>query len=117
MRDIQFEIQNNEFVKLLLESIGDGIFVLDLHGRQIVLEDLSIEIGIPDRLPLLIKDQKEADIRVKAPLKSSLTKEKLIDILQESNWNKAEVARRVGLSRASIWKYMKKWDIPLQPSK
>ncbi len=44
-----------------------------------------------------------------------LTKEKMIELLQESGWNKAEVARRVGLSRASIWKYMKKWDIPLQP--
>ena len=35
MQDIEFEIQNNEFVKLLLESIGDGIFVLDTHGRII----------------------------------------------------------------------------------
>ncbi len=45
----------------------------------------------------------------------SLTRKKLIDVLHKSDWNKAEVARRVGLSRASIWKYMKKWDIPLQP--
>ncbi|MFH2067387.1 MAG: hypothetical protein ABIK15_19455 [Pseudomonadota bacterium] len=29
-----------------------------------------------------------------------------------SDWNKAEVGRRVGYSRAAIWKYMKKWDIP-----
>ncbi|MCK5350753.1 MAG: diguanylate cyclase, partial [Desulfobacula sp.] len=46
---------------------------------------------------------------------SPLTREKLIELLHDSEWNKAEVARRVKLSRASIWKYMKKWDIPLQP--
>jgi len=35
MESIQFELQHNEFVKLLLESIGDGIFVLDTHGAII----------------------------------------------------------------------------------
>ncbi|MCD4677693.1 MAG: PAS domain S-box protein, partial [Desulfobacula sp.] len=35
MKDIEFEIKNNEFVKLLLESIGDGIFVLDTYGKII----------------------------------------------------------------------------------
>ena len=41
-----------------------------------------------------------------------LVRETLLVFLKECDWNKAEVARRVGLSRASIWKYMKKWDIP-----
>jgi DNA-binding NtrC family response regulator len=41
-----------------------------------------------------------------------LVRETLLVLLKECDWNKAEVARRVGLSRASIWKYMKKWDIP-----
>ena len=35
MKNIEYEIQNNEFVKLLLESIGDGVFVLDTHGTII----------------------------------------------------------------------------------
>ena len=43
-----------------------------------------------------------------------LTRKSLLEILNDSDWNKAETARRVGLSRASIWKYMKKWDIPMQ---
>lgn len=43
-----------------------------------------------------------------------ITPESLSALLEECGWNKAEVARRVGLSRAAIWKYMKKWDIPLQ---
>ena len=44
----------------------------------------------------------------------NLTKEILIDLLDQCNWNKAEVGRRINKSRTSVWKYMKKWDIPLQ---
>ncbi|WP_080804585.1 sigma-54 interaction domain-containing protein [Desulfamplus magnetovallimortis] len=43
-----------------------------------------------------------------------LTREYLMQLLHESDWNKAEVGRRIGKSRTSVWKYMKKWDIPLQ---
>ncbi|MCD6295279.1 MAG: sigma 54-interacting transcriptional regulator [Deltaproteobacteria bacterium] len=43
-----------------------------------------------------------------------LTRETLLDLLNNCQWNKAEVSRRVGVSRTSIWKYMKKWDIPLK---
>ncbi len=43
------------------------------------------------------------------------TRELLMETLAASDWNKAEVARRLGFSRAAIWKYMKKWDIPLTP--
>jgi transcriptional regulator of acetoin/glycerol metabolism len=38
-----------------------------------------------------------------------------MDLLAECGWNKAEVARRLGRSRTSVWKYMKKWGIPLNP--
>jgi DNA-binding NtrC family response regulator len=43
-----------------------------------------------------------------------ITRERLVRLLEACDWNKAEVARQVGLSRTAIWKYMKKWDIPLQ---
>jgi PAS domain S-box-containing protein len=43
-----------------------------------------------------------------------LSREVLIEVLEECDWNKAEAARRVNLSRTTIWKYMKKWNIPLQ---
>jgi biotin operon repressor len=42
-----------------------------------------------------------------------LTKEYLLALLEESNWNKAEVGRKIQKSRTSVWKYMKKWKIPL----
>jgi transcriptional regulator with PAS, ATPase and Fis domain len=43
-----------------------------------------------------------------------IDREQLLDILRESGWNKAEAARRIGISRTAVWKYMKKWDIPLR---
>ncbi len=48
------------------------------------------------------------------PMKKKLTKENLLKLLDVCEWNKAEVARRAGLSRTAIWKYMKKWGIPLK---
>ena len=46
--------------------------------------------------------------------RKKLTKELLLEHLAACDWNKAEVGRRVGLSRTAIWKYMKKWEIPLE---
>lgn len=47
--------------------------------------------------------------------RKKLSRETLMELLDQCDWNKAEVARQVGLSRTAVWKYMKKWDIPLQP--
>ncbi len=44
-----------------------------------------------------------------------VTKDELLNLLEECDWNKLEVSRRVGVSHTAIWKYMKKWDIPLKP--
>lgn len=41
-------------------------------------------------------------------------KEQLIQLLKECDWSKAEVARRLDVSHTAIWKYMKKWEIPLK---
>ncbi len=46
--------------------------------------------------------------------KPSVSKEELLALLHECNWNKKEVSRRVGVSHTAIWKYMKKWEIPLK---
>ncbi|RLC30893.1 MAG: hypothetical protein DRH32_05050, partial [Deltaproteobacteria bacterium] len=41
-------------------------------------------------------------------------REILLELLEQCDWNKAEVSRRIGVSRTAVWKYMKKWDIPLK---
>jgi transcriptional regulator of acetoin/glycerol metabolism len=47
-------------------------------------------------------------------MRQKLSPETLRELLDECDWNKAEVGRRVGLSRTAIWKYMKKYNIPLK---
>ncbi len=71
-------------------------------------------------LPLEIRQANPGDTRSKQSFLNrsvkgkKVTKESLLQLLDDCSWNKAEVARQVGLSRTAIWKYMKKWDIPLQ---
>jgi len=87
-----------------LANAIEHAFVL-CSGKMIESEDLPLEIRGLDLSSNGASSQSD----------STLSREKLLELLLASDWNKAEVARRLGLSRASIWKYMKKWDIPLQP--
>lgn len=74
----------------------------------------------PDHLPLEIREAKHtyaapSDIlSEKHRGHQSLNRELLVEKLQESDWNKAEAARRLGISRTAVWKRMKQWEIPLQ---
>ncbi len=91
-----------------LENAVEHAFVLRNKGK----------IGVFD-LPLEIRQMRYAPKNSTAVSASrsriQLDRRKLLDILDACGWNKAEAARRVGLSRTAVWKYMKKWDIPLQP--
>ncbi len=49
-----------------------------------------------------------------AAKRKNLSKIELIALLNDCDWNKAEVSRRLGVSHTSVWKYMKKWAIPLR---
>ncbi len=100
-------------IRELINAI-EHAFVL-CSDRQIYISDLPVEVIKPKTKQIRVENQKiTTDVKkVRKPI--SLNKKRLIALLQDCGWNKAEVARQVGLSRASIWKYMKKWDIPMQP--
>jgi len=95
-----------------MENAVEHAFVL-CNRRQIEMDDLPIEIRHPDRAAACAGTIK--DDAPKTARRRKMKKQELIDLLGACDWNKAEVGRRVGLSRTAIWKYMKKWDIPLQP--
>jgi len=97
-----------------LANAIEHAFVL-CSGREIYISDLPFEIRTPSVMNVSSVNSLQIKPEYIRPQRQKLTKEILLHYLHESNWNKAEVGRRVGLSRASIWKYMKKWDIPLQP--
>ncbi len=96
-----------------LANAIEHAFVL-CSDRDIELDDLPLEIREMNAMAPPCEQRRTLHKPGPTRPTAKLTREKLLDLLHESSWNKAEVARRVGLSRASIWKYMKKWDIPLQ---
>jgi transcriptional regulator with GAF, ATPase, and Fis domain len=97
-----------------LANAVEHAFVL-CSDRQIELDDLPIEIREPDSVTRSVAEGTDLQVKTNPRPPHLLTHKKLMTLLDDCGWNKAEVGRRVGLSRASIWKYMKKWDIPMQP--
>ena len=92
------------------ENSIEHAFVL-CEGEHIDIFDLPVEIRqLEYRLDFT---KVHATGKSTGTLRTKLTRELLLETLEASNWNKAEVARRVGFSRAAIWKYMNKWNIPL----
>ncbi len=97
-----------------LENAIEHAFVLRDQGR-IHADDLPIEIRQPSLISVPPGRQSFSGGQPSPVKRKKVTKALMLDLLEECDWNKAEVGRRVGLSRTAIWKYMKKWNIPLQP--
>ncbi|MGM0451875.1 MAG: sigma-54 interaction domain-containing protein [Thermodesulfobacteriota bacterium] len=92
-----------------LENAIEHAFVL-VNGDQIGIFDLPVEIRQMEYYAA--RPPEPSNSRPTRP-KQKVTRALLVELLQECAWNKAEVARRLGRSRTSVWKYMKKWGIPL----
>jgi two-component system, NtrC family, response regulator HydG len=93
-----------------LKNAIEHAFVI-CGGDMIELEDLPLEIRDPAcHPPMRVVKTVTRPRRRRKP-----TKRQLVVWLEAMAWNKAEVARRTGLSRTSIWKYMKEYGIPLKP--
>lgn len=95
-----------------LENAMEHAFVL-CQEDPIDVFDIPVEIRQVDYFPRSPDRTPWCPPKGSAALK--LNRDILLRLLTECQWNKAEVARRVGLSRAAIWKYMKKFEIPLKP--
>ena len=98
-----------------LENAIEHAFVI-CNSNIIKLKDLPIEIRETDNYLKNIHNiyNNNHNNLHKDDKTVKLTKDMLLNLLEECNWNKAKVGRRIQKSRTSIWKYMKKWDIPLQ---
>jgi transcriptional regulator of acetoin/glycerol metabolism len=92
-----------------LENAIEHAFVLCRSGR-IELEHLPLEIRRPGSVLCDFGRRSRSPASAARPL----TPEDLKDLLRACGWNKAEAARRIGVSRTAVWKYMRKWGIPLK---
>jgi len=87
-----------------LENAIEHAFVI-CQGNRIELFDLPVEVR---RIQYNNSNGRSKNER------QSITREGLISILEECDWNKSMAGRRLGCSHTTIWKYMKKWDIPMK---
>ena len=94
-----------------LENAIEHAFVL-CAGDEIDVFDLPVEIRRMEYQPMAAS--RPVFPPQHRPKRAKLTQVLLLELLEKYDWNKAEVARQVGLSRTAIWKYMKKWNIPLK---
>ena len=93
-----------------LENAIEHAFVLCANDT-IDAFDLPLDIRQKEYDPYSDKTPHKAQKASSKQIKHS--RESLIELLDECDWNKAEAGRRAGVSRTSIWKYMKKFKIPL----
>jgi len=93
-----------------LENAVEHAFVL-CDRDEIAAGDLPVEVREKGYHPAQALD--EPVTRERTRRREKLSRESLLELLDACDWNKAEVGRRAGLSRTAIWKYMKKWEIPL----
>jgi PAS domain S-box-containing protein len=92
-----------------LENAVEHAFVLCRTGR-IELEHLPLELRRPSAARF---DCGRRSGAAPAPARP-LTAEDLRSLLHACAWNKAEAARQLGISRTAVWKYMRRWGIPLK---
>ncbi|NOY80013.1 MAG: PAS domain S-box protein [Kiritimatiellaeota bacterium] len=87
-----------------------GLFDLPVEIRMTELRRIECERRAPG--PLLETRGRTAGVR---PARPALTRENLLAVLRESNWNKAEAGRRLGVARTTVWRKMRQWGVPLEP--
>jgi len=99
-----------------LENAIEHAFVTCGQGNVDSL-DLPLEIRRTD-----IKDRicgspnaPISDAPAPKPPRRTATKEEIVTLLKECNWNKAEVARRLGITRTQVWRRMVQLGIPMSP--
>jgi PAS domain S-box-containing protein len=96
-----------------LENAIEYAFVV-CQGSLINNEDLPAELLGKPLIEFSASNNNIAVANSSNENKSILrSKEKLENLLENCNWNKAEAGRQLGVSRTAVWKWMKKHKIPL----
>jgi two-component system response regulator HydG len=88
------------------------------QGSEIGLFDLPPELRMTEFRTAECRGRTKTEVPGKPTAASgATTREQLVKMLESCGWSKAEAARRLGLNRATIWRKMKQWDIPMEPTK
>jgi PAS domain S-box-containing protein len=99
-----------------LQNAIEYAFVLCPHGR-LLRNHLPPEIIHPkppvaDSAPApQLPQPRRPDLSTRRTLRNP---QKLRELIEACDWNKAEAARQLGVSRTALWNWMKRHDIPMQ---
>ncbi len=97
-------------VRELEHAIEHAFVLCDMKG-SVDPFDLPVEIRQAEYQPLdPPRPEKTQNYRSEVPI----NQQTLTELLWECGWNKAEAARQLGISRTAVWKYMKRFNIPLK---
>jgi PAS domain S-box-containing protein len=94
-----------------LENAIEHAFVT-CRGGEIAPLDLPIELRRAELRSRLCDERLTTETK---PRSKAATREELIAVLHETGWNKAEAARRLGITRTQVWRRMTQLGIPLSP--
>jgi PAS domain S-box-containing protein len=101
-----------------LENAIEHAFVT-CPGPEIGLFDLPVEIRMTELRQQICDDRRDSASGAGSPganrlLAKTPTKEELLAWLEECHYNKAAVARRAGVDRTTVWRWLKRLEVPPQ---
>jgi len=96
-----------------LENAIEHAFVM-CFGEIITVDDLPDDLRFADlqcmeQVPEINRPQPLS--LSYPPRRPALTKDALLNTLEECSWNQSEVARRLGVNRTTVWRNIKNWGL------
>ena len=96
-----------------LENAVEHAFVT-CPGGLIGPLDLPLELRRADLRPVVVRSV--APDPGPPARRRPATREQIVEALESGGWNKAEAARRLGITRTQLWRRMTHLGIPLSPT-
>lgn len=117
--------RTNREIKGILPETMQTMMQYDWPGNVRQLENALERAAVmsrdgfihPNHLPPEVSPVGASAVQVTPTQRGAVTEESLRLTLQESGWNRTQAAHRLGVSRSTLWRMMKKLDVqhPTQP--
>jgi transcriptional regulator of acetoin/glycerol metabolism len=114
--------------RAILDSLGEGVAVFDRDGRLLYANTAArkvfVTVGNGDVraeqvVPLKVEGNDVGDVVFIAPRDGGVTladqeRRAILDTLQSTHGKLAEAARRLGISRTTLWRRLKSYGVDRQ---
>jgi transcriptional regulator with PAS, ATPase and Fis domain len=76
--------------------------VIELQHLQAALAEQTVDMSMPTKQPALSPSRRA---------EATVTKEQVLACLEETRYRRGKAAERLGISRSTLWRLMREWDI------